>query len=42
MKIELNTLPATPTAKNDHMLLDIISGKCAEVPAEQFEKMDAR
>ncbi len=28
-------------AKEKNMLLDIVSGKYAEVPAEQFEKMDA-
>ena len=27
-------------AKEKNMLLDIVSGKYAEVPAEQFEKMD--
>ncbi|PRD47723.1 lysophospholipid acyltransferase family protein [Sphingobacterium haloxyli] len=27
-------------AKQKNMLLDVVSGKCAEVPAGQFEKMD--
>ncbi|PRD47716.1 hypothetical protein [Sphingobacterium haloxyli] len=31
-------LPVYATQKN--MLLDVVSGKCAEVPAGQFEKMD--